>query len=194
LTRAENARQFDTNLAFQQSEAERNQQNTLWNQAFQTQQYADSRADTAWNQAFQTQQYTDSRADTAWEQDFRQQQLQLQQEQWKEQFEYSKMSDTQKMAYNYLMAAAENGSDVSDALLQQAGISRADYNAMKRQVSSGSSGGTTTRPGPDTNDIPAGDTDDSLLGDLDNDRLMAPATGGSSYFTANKNKVTRQTR
>lgn len=162
-------KQYDANRAdaawqqaFSEKQYQANREDTAWQQAFQTQQYNDSRADTAWNQAFAQQQYNDSRSDVAWQQQFQQQQLQLQQEQWKEQFEYTKMSDSQKMAYNYIANAAANGADVSDALLQQAGISRADYNAMKKQAS----GGGYVAPKKPATGQPAGDSDASLLGDL----------------------------
>jgi len=191
--------QYDANRAdaawqqaFNEKQFQANREDTAWNQAFQTQQYNDSRADVAWNQAFQQQQYADSRADTAWQQAFQEQQLKLQQEQWKEQFEYTKMSDSQKMAYNYIANAAANGADVSDALLQQAGISRADYNAMKKQASGG---GYVPTKKP-TTDQPAGDSDESLLGDLNtsiNPYFVAGVvTNATSQGAAGTGKTTTQ--
>lgn len=115
-----------------------------WQKNFQTQQYQDSRADTAWQQAFQTQQYQDSRADTAWQQNFSEKQWQAQQDQWREQFDYSKMSAEQQLNYNFVTYALQNGKDVSDDMLQKAGLSRADFNAMKAQVSGGGGGSGKT--------------------------------------------------
>jgi hypothetical protein len=84
------------------------------------------------------------------QQAFNEKQWEAQQAQWKQEYEYTKMSDSQKIAYNYIVAAAAQGGDVSDALLQQAGISREDYNAMKQQAATYSGGGTTKKAADDT--------------------------------------------
>lgn len=125
----------ERNWNFTQQQYADQRADAAWQQGFQERQYADQRADTAWNQAFQQQQYEANRADTAWQQEFSQKQFDAQLAQWDKEFNYTKMSDEQKIAYNYIAAAAANGGDVSDALLAQAGISRADYNAMKKQAS-----------------------------------------------------------
>ena len=149
---AEGQRQYDTNLAFQQKEADRAQQNTVWNQNFQQaeadraqantawqqgfneRQYADSRADNAWNQAFTERQYADSRSDTAWNQAFQTQQAQLAADQWEKEYASGQSSTDRQIALNNLYQIAAQGNDPTDALLQQAGLSRADFNAMKAQM------------------------------------------------------------
>lgn len=153
-----------TQLEQQEKEDERwerqfaaNREDAAWNKDFQQKQFdtqnqqwqmsfdAD-RADTAWSQAFQTRQYDDSRADTAWQQDFSERQFQAQNDQWREQFDYSKMTNDQQNAFNVIATAAANGKDVTDALLKQAGISRKDYNAMKKGAAKKSSGSSKNPP------------------------------------------------
>ena len=117
-----------------------------WQKQFQTHQYTDSRADADWQKQFQTQQYADSRADTEWSQTFQREQWEAQQAQWREQFEYSKMTADQQLNYNYVMQALANGGDVSEDMLAKAGLSRADFNAMKQQKTSGSGTGKSGIP------------------------------------------------
>ena len=148
----ETKRQFDENLGFQKSEAERAQGN--WQK-----QYDADREDTAWNQTFQQNQadlaaeqwnknFEAGREDTAWNQNFQQQQFEFQQqqwekqqEQWREEFDYQKMSDRQKLLFSYIETALQNGKDVSDALLAELNMTRADFNAMSTDVKNGYSGG-----------------------------------------------------
>lgn len=104
-----------------------------------------------------------------WEKEFglKQQQLDLsekqwqaQQDQWKQEFEYNKMSDDQKLAYNYVTSILGQGGNPSDDLLARAGLTRADADAMKAKVSTGGSGrsrrkddtGGEEEEGPGTND------------------------------------------
>ena len=128
------------NQAFQREQYDANRSDTAWNQAFQQQQYADSRSDVDWQRAFQQQQYSDSRSDTAWQQNFSEQQWQAQQAQWREEFDYNKKTNDQKIAFEVITNAVANGKDVTDDILARAGISREDYNAMKKQVSGGGPG------------------------------------------------------
>lgn len=90
--------------------------------------------------AYQREQLAQNQTQFNIQQAFNERQWAAQQEQWKSEFEYNKMSDSQKIAYNYIVAAAAQGGDVSDALLQQAGISREDYNAMKQQAATYTAG------------------------------------------------------
>lgn len=113
---AENQRQYNTSLNFQQAEADRAQKNTEWGQAFQERQYGDSRADVAWNQAFQTQQANQAAS------------------QWEREFARSGDDTGRQIAMSYISQIAANGGDPSDDLLRQAGLSRADYNAMRAQI------------------------------------------------------------
>lgn len=78
---------------------------------------------------------------------FRQQQLDMQQKQWeaqqaqwREEFDYSKMTNDQKIAFEVISAAAGNGQNVSDDILQRAGITMEDFNSMKKQTSGGGPG------------------------------------------------------
>lgn len=105
-----------------------------WNQAFQSQQYADQRSDVAYNRAFNEQQYADQRADVAYNREFNERQLEAQQEQWREQFDYNRMSDEQRLNYNWVTYSLQNGNDVSDDMLERAGLSRDDYNRMRQQT------------------------------------------------------------
>ena len=120
---AQNKEQFYANLNFQQSEAARQQSN--W-QA----EYNANRADTAWSQAFQQSEAARNQSNFELQQAFNEKQWQAQQEQWKEEFEYTKMSDSQKLAFNYCMTLIENGETPSDLLLKRAGITGADAAQM----------------------------------------------------------------
>ena len=207
---AQQEAQFKANLQFQQSEAARQQGN--WEQ-----EYAANRADTAWTQAFQQSEaarnqsnwqaeYNANRADTAWSQAFQQseaarnqsnfelqqafaeRQWEAQQEQWREQFDYSKMSDSQKLAYNYIVAAASNGGDVSDALLNQAGISRQDYNAMKAQaVASGGVAGNKSNTNKDDTNTPAANPSATFLNGLNSFQTWT-TTGNKTSQTTSTSK------
>ena len=65
----------------------------------------------------------------------------------REQFEYQKMSDAQKLAYNFAMTMISNGKMPDDATLEKAGLSKADVQKMvgKSSKSSGSAGTVTWR-------------------------------------------------
>lgn len=119
--------------------------------------------------AYQREQLAQNQTQFNIQQAFNEKQWAAQQEQWKSEFEYTKMSDSQKIAYNYIVAAAAQGGDVSDALLQQAGISREDYNAMKTKAATYSGTGTTKK-NTDAEEKPVM-TDDEL------ERIVG-ATGG----------------
>jgi hypothetical protein len=130
---------------FQEKQYADSRADTAWQQGFQEKQYSDSRNDTLWNQAFQEKQYDANRADTAWQQEFSQKQFDAQLAQWDKEFEYTKMSDEQKIAYNYVTAALANGQVPSDDLLARAGLTRADAELMAKQASGGGSGGNPNK-------------------------------------------------
>ena len=69
----------------------------------------------------------------------------------REQFEYQKMSDAQKLAYNFAMTMISNGKMPDDATLEKAGLSKADVQKMvgKSSKSSGSAGTVTWRQAAD---------------------------------------------
>lgn len=110
------------------------------------------------------QKERDQIADKQWQQQFN-----AQQEQWKQQFNYQEKTANQQIAYNYLMNMLETGDNPSDAILKQAGITRNDYEQMKKAVvktSSGGRGGSSrTNPGltdTQTDNNPAGQPDSTL--------------------------------
>jgi hypothetical protein len=115
------------------------------------------------SQAFQSRENalnrTQSQSQFDIEMAFKEKQLTATQDQWKQEFDYNKMSDAQKLAYNYVVNAASNGGDVSDALLEKAGLSREDYNAMKADVDAVNSGSSSSRSsGSSSSDTGSTDT------------------------------------
>lgn len=87
-------------------------------------------------QQFAYQKERDQIADQQWQQQFN-----AAQDQWKQQFEYNQMSAKQQIAFSSLMNMMEAGDNPSDALLQQAGISRSDYEQMKATPAAKAKGG-----------------------------------------------------
>ena len=79
----------------------------------------------------------------------------------REQFQYQKDADKQQIAIQYINNMLQNGGTPSDDLLKQAGISRKDYEQMKKKNT------VVYRPKPtgDT-DKSGGPSDKGLLGDL----------------------------
>ena len=61
--------------------------------------------------------------------------------QWQAQFDQGKAQSDQQVALGVINKIVANGGTASDALLQQAGISRDDFNAMLKDQSSGGGGG-----------------------------------------------------
>ena len=103
-----------------------------WQQQFAYQQGRDQVADSQWQQQLAYQQGRDQVSDSQW-----QQQFDASQEQWRQQFGYQQKSDSQKLAYSYIEGILASGGTPSDSLLEQAGLSRSDFNQMKQQISSG---------------------------------------------------------
>lgn len=146
----ENARQFNENLAENKRQFDTSEANkvTMWSNEFnETKQQNDIKNAQWWNE-YNYKQSRDAVSDSQWERSFN-----AQNDQWKQQFEYNKMSDDQKLAYNYVTAIIGQGGTPSDELLARAGLSRADANAMTAQVAAGGGGGggggnpgTTTQP------------------------------------------------
>lgn len=137
---AEGKRQFDENMGFQRSEAERQQGN--WEKEFASN-------NEKWEKEFAFN--TDK-----WQQEFAfsQKQFETQVAQWDKQFEYTKMSDEQKLNYNYVISILGQGGDPSDDMLAKAGLSRADANAMKAQVQQSSGGGGSKKTPTNPNQNP----------------------------------------
>ena len=146
------------NQQWQKEQADRSQQN--WEKEF-----AANREDTAWSQQWQKEQADREQANWDKNFDFQQKQWEAQQAQWREEFDYNKMSDDQKLAYNYAVSILGQGGDPSDDLLARAGLSRADANAMKTQAAT--SGGRSGK-NPKSTDEPANTPTD---GDVEQDLL-----------------------
>ena len=78
-----------------------------------------------------------------------QQQMAEQKRQWDAQFEYNKMSDAKKYAYDICTAILANGKMPSQTQLKAAGISEADAKKMKAQAKTGGGrGGSNGGGGP----------------------------------------------
>ena len=124
--------------------------------------------------AYQREQLAQNQSQFEIQQAFQEKQWAAQQDQWKQEFNYTQMSDSQKIAYNYIVAAAAQGGDVSDALLKQAGISREDYNAMKTKATSITAGTTKKTPEEPTTPAPT---------DSDLEKAVAAITSANSTVT-----------
>jgi hypothetical protein len=205
----ETKRQFDENLGFQKSEAERAQGN--WQK-----EYDANRADTTWSQNFQQAQadiqneqwnknFEAGREDAQWnkdiqreELDFKKEQWEKQQEQWREEFDYQKMSDRQKLLFSYIETALQNGKDVSDALLAEVGMTRADFNAMVAEaVKSGYGGSYGGKKDTSDNSAPASNknlTTGGLIDAMDMYKMpsgsetVGAASGGATGYGSTSSK------
>lgn len=111
------------------------------------------------NLAFQQSEAARNQSNWEISQAFAEKQWEAQQEQWKEEFEYNKMSTDQKLYYNYIMKALEVRGSVSDEMLAKAGISRADFNAMMHQMEQNMNNGYTGSYGSASVQKPGGTTD-----------------------------------
>lgn len=134
----EQVRQYNEGMQFQKDEAARAQGNA-------DREFEANRADTSWNQAYQQAAF-----------DYQKEQDAFQNALAQSQFDFSKASTEMQYYYNFVVAAAANGKDVSDDLLAKVGISREDYNAMKTAAKSGGGGGTpkkTTEEPQDNVDV-----------------------------------------
>ena len=78
----------------------------------------------------------------------------------REQFQYQKDSDKQQIALQYINQMLQNGGTPSDDLLSQAGLSRKDYEQMKKKNA------VTYRPKTTGDTDKGGPNDSGLLNDL----------------------------
>ena len=108
--------------------------------AFQT---SEREAQQAWQSSENALNRQQSQNQFDIQQAFNEKQWEAQQSQWREEFDYNKKSDAQKLAYNYVVSIIGNGGSPSDALLAQAGLSRADANAMSKKKNGSSSGSSS---------------------------------------------------
>ena len=124
-----------------------------------------------YNQWLNERQYATGRADTEYDRDYgqyandlnywtqmaqaensdywQQQQMAENKRQWDEQFEYTKMSDDRKYAYNICTSILANGKMPSKTQLKAAGISEADAKKMMAQAKSSGGGGGGSGKGGD---------------------------------------------
>jgi hypothetical protein len=134
----ENQRQFNENLGFQKSEAERSQQN--WQS-----EYDEQRRQFDENMAYQKERSNVS--DAQWQKEYDEKlrefdaQFEEQKRQYEQNFAYQQTSDAQSLYYNYVASMAANGTDPTDELLAKAGLTRADFNALKQQAKTSGGGG-----------------------------------------------------
>ena len=139
--------------------------------------------DTKWQKQFDT-------SNSQWQKQFDTQNSQWQQQfdtsnsQWERSFEYQQQADTKNLLATILSAAAQNGGKVSDSLLESLGISRADYNAMKKKNSSGG-GGSNGSQNPNN---PGNNNPGSSTGDWWTDLNNALNQMGNTITRQNANK------
>jgi len=190
---AETKRQYDESLKYNRERAtaadeqwlqeyNANRSDTAWQQAFNEKQFEAQQEAAKWQQEFSEKQFEAERADTAWQQAFTEKQFEEQVAEWNKEFDYNKMSDEQKINYNYVTYALEHGSDVSDELLEKAGLSREDYEAMKQDVTAISGTG-----GYNPNDNPGDETPEWQRLGFDNeddykDALSKGITDPDEYY------------
>lgn len=168
---------------YREAEAARDQRNTEWNQNYQQQQADIAQENTLWNQNFQNEQFNytkekdatdlaynrekDAEATRQWEAEFGETQKQN---------EISNRQNDIELAYNYVVSAAENGNDVTDELLERAGLSRSDFEALKKK-SNVSSGGNTYNPDKDKGNTEEKPNQSTFESELDEDDvIIKPAT------------------
>ena len=125
-----------------------------------------------------------------------QQQLQQQQHS-KAEFEANQQAQNQNAAMQWIGQILQSGGSASDELLAQAGLSRADFNAMKKQQATGGGGGYRPRTdGTEDDDDGKKSYEDRIYGYsfADHINTTAPAnwgntsTGNGFFSQMNKKK------
>ena len=208
---AQSQANWETQLAYQKEQDALAQEN--WKEQFGYQKEQDAQTQANWEKQFGYQQEQDAQTQANWEKtfgyqqerdaisdafaekqfEFQQQQWETQKEQWREEFDFNKMSTEQQLYYNYIMQALEAGGDVSDEMLAKAGISRADFNAMKRKAEEtvgGGGGYYGNKNGNDTgnpgNNDDNGSSYDDLMEELDQNPATAKAATTSNLKPISK--------
>ena len=134
----EQLRQFNENMAYQRERA--NVSDAQWQKTYDENlrqfnaQMAQQEAQFKANYDFQVSEANRQQSNWEIQQAFAEKQWQAQQDQWKQEYDYNKMSNDQKIAFSVITAALESGNDADDATLKRAGISRAEFNTMKKQA------------------------------------------------------------
>lgn len=154
-----------------------------WQMQFDYGKERDTVGDTQWQMQFDYGKERDTVSDNQWQQQFDTSKDQWQQqfdygkdrdkvsdEQWQKSFDYQDKSNQQQIALQYINQMLQNGGTPSDDLLKQAGLSRKDYDQMKKKQSSGGrypKKPTTTGDDDGNGGDKNGDTDSSLRDELD---------------------------
>ncbi len=125
------------------------------------------------------------------QQAFSEKQWEAQQSQWRDEFDYNKKSDAQKLAYNYVVSIVGNGGTPSDSLLAQAGLSRADANAMKKKKSSGVYPKKQNPKEETPGQTPGQVTDSSFLDGMGGNRMTLPLPTGYAGIFFNNTSLTK---
>ena len=197
-------KQFEAEMEFKKNEADRAQGNTEWSQRFQEGQAGreESRWENEfrfkqgeaerdqgnidWTHRFQESESERDQANTDWAHGFQEGQAAREESRWENEFAYGQMSDSQKLAYNSLQTIAALGNDAPDELLEQAGVSRDTFNAMKAQKTSSGRSGNNPKPTNEPTNIP---TDEDVEQDWDLIKKFrdVPTNSTLSDKTANTN-------
>ena len=179
---AQQAYQSGENALAREFQAQQNTQNQQWQSGENSlnRQQSQSQFDTQ----FGYQKERDAIEDA-----FRTQQMDTAQKQWEAEFGLNTKTAEQQIAMSYINNIMSNGGTPSDDLLQQAGLSREDYNAMKKKAS-GSVGKPKTEAPTEETPITFSDFIRGLLGgdtstkdSVKNDTSLASSTStGNSLF------------
>ena len=127
------AQREETEAAQAYQTAERKAQQD-WQSAENALNRAQSEKQAADQIALQREQMAQDQSRFEVQQAFSEKQWQDQLAQYREDMDYKKMSADQQIAYNIMIAQAENGQDATDDLLRRVGISREDFNAIKAKA------------------------------------------------------------
>lgn len=143
----EGVRQYNENMGFQRERAAA--QDNQWQLSFDYQKGRDAEADRQWQLGFDAQQAQQAEQNRQWQQTFDYQQTRdtVSDQQWQKAFDQSNTNTDRQLAASYIQAILATGQNPSDSLLARAGLSRADYNAMKAQIAAGGGGGGSSSGG-----------------------------------------------
>ena len=126
------------------------QQNAIQNQqadrAFNYQQSRDAVTDAFNNRAFEYQQSRDAVSDALNERNYNYQLSRdaVTDEQWNKTFDQNAKNSSQQIALQVVSTIAQNGGSVTDTLLKQAGLTRKDFNSMKKKDTTKTTGTKNT--------------------------------------------------
>ena len=165
LNRAQEQEQFAKTYGLQRDQF--NESKRQYEQNFNYQKSRDAVSDSQWNQTFNYQKERDAVSDNQWNQSFGLQ---------KDQFAYTQSSDERNYYASWVQNIAANGGEASDDMLAKAGISRADFEAMKAQAAAATGGGGGGSYSPKSPTTPAV-TDDSFFNALNGNSMVSALNG-----------------